>query len=126
MADYLPQPLQGRNLHTQQVSFLRLNFSYEDKENAMRIGTLPRGALITSIKVYVKTAFSGAKVKFGSCPKVTDFSEADVGTQGIKPVTISNQKELVPYDEELTLYAKADKEVASGAATIVVEFVTNH
>ncbi|WP_375651336.1 hypothetical protein [Bartonella sp. OT172YNZD] len=57
MADYLPQPLQGRNLHTQQVSFLRLNFSYEDKEKVMKIGTLPRGALITSIKVYVKTAF---------------------------------------------------------------------
>ncbi|MET3560791.1 hypothetical protein ABID39_001507 [Bartonella japonica] len=49
MADQLPQPLQGRNLHTQQVSFLRLNFSYQDKENVLKIGTLPRGALITSI-----------------------------------------------------------------------------
>ncbi|EJF77794.1 Uncharacterised protein [Candidatus Bartonella washoeensis] len=124
MANELPQPLQGRNLHTQQVSFLRLDFTHE--EQVMKIGTLPCAALITSIKVYVKTAFTGAKLKFGSTTEVKDFSEADIGTQGIKALTISNQKEFVPYDEELTLYAKLDKQVASGQATVIVEFVTNH
>ncbi|MBB5074414.1 hypothetical protein HNQ69_001556 [Bartonella callosciuri] len=126
MADGLPKPLQGRNLHTQQVSFFRLDVTHKAKEQVMKIGILPRGALITSIKVFVKTAFSGAKLKFGSTHEVNDFSEADVGTQGIKSVTISNQKEFIPYDQELTLYAKMDKSVDSGEATVVVEFVTNH
>lgn len=126
MADYLPEPLQGRNLHTQQVSFLRLNFSYQDKENVMKIGTLPRGALITSIKVFIKTAFSDTKVKIGSTAGGTEFGELEIKQAGIKAATISNQKEFVPSDKEITLYAKADKTVQAGQASIVVEFVTNH
>ncbi|MBB5074424.1 hypothetical protein HNQ69_001566 [Bartonella callosciuri] len=126
MANKLPQPLQGRSLHTQQVSFLRLNFSYQDKENALKIGTLPRGALITSIKVFVKTAFSDTKVKIGSTAGGTEFGEAEIKQQAVKEVKPSNQKEFVPYDQELTLYAKMDKSVDSGEATVVVEFVTNH
>ncbi|WP_019224159.1 hypothetical protein [Bartonella rattimassiliensis] len=126
MADYLPEPLQGRNLHTQQVSFLRLNFSYQDKENVMKIGTLPRSALITSIKVFIKTAFSDTKVKIGSTAGGTEFGELEIKQAGIKVATISNQKEFVPSDKEITLYAKADKTVQAGQASIVVEFVTNH
>ncbi|EJF85309.1 hypothetical protein [Bartonella rattimassiliensis] len=126
MADYLPEPLQGRNLHTQQVSFLRLNFSYQDKENVMKIGTLPRSALITSIKVFIKTAFSDTKVKIGSTAGGTEFGELEIKQAGIKAATISNQKEFVPSDKEITLYAKADKTVQAGQASIVVEFVTNH
>ncbi|WP_375662467.1 hypothetical protein, partial [Bartonella sp. OC16QHHD] len=105
---------------------LRLNFSYEDKENAMRIGTLPRGALITSIKVFVKTAFSDTKVKIGSTAGGNEFGEAEIKQQAVKEVKPTNQKEFIPYDEELTLYAKADKTVQAGQASIVVEFVTNH
>ncbi|WP_212112168.1 hypothetical protein [Bartonella queenslandensis] len=125
MADYLPEPLQGRNLHTQQVSFLRLNFSYQDKEKVMKIGTLPRGALITSIKAFIKTAFSDTKVKIGSTAGGTEFGELEIKQAGIKAATISNQKEFVPSDKEVTLYAKADKTVQAGQASIVVEFVTN-
>ncbi|EJF95597.1 hypothetical protein [Bartonella elizabethae] len=125
MADHLPPPLQGRSLHTQQVSFLRLNFSYKDKENALRIGILPRGALITSIKVFVKTAFSDTKVKIGSTAGGKEFGEAEIKQQAVKEVKPTNQKEFVPYDEELTLYAKMDKTVQAGEASVVVEFVTN-
>ncbi|WP_244427593.1 hypothetical protein [Bartonella queenslandensis] len=46
-----------------------------------------------------------------------------VGSKEIKP---KDQKEFVPYDAEVSLYAKADKTVQSGEASIVVEFVTNH
>ncbi|WP_142417206.1 hypothetical protein [Bartonella massiliensis] len=125
MADQLPPPLQGRSLHTQQVSFLRLNFSYQDKENAMKIGTLPRGALITSIKVFVKTAFTDTKVKIGSTAGGTEFGEAEIKQQTVKEVKPTNQKEFIPFDEELTLYAKMDKTVQAGQASVVVEFVTN-
>ncbi|GAA4667013.1 hypothetical protein [Bartonella pachyuromydis] len=125
MADHLPPPLQGRNLHTQQVSFLRLNFSYEDKENALKIGILPRGALITSIKVFVKIAFTDTKVKIGSTAGGTEFGEAEIKQQAVKEIKPTNQKEFIPYDEELTLYAKMDKTVQAGEASVVVEFVTN-
>ncbi|EJF79522.1 hypothetical protein MCO_01088 [Bartonella sp. DB5-6] len=126
MADYLPQPLQGRNLHTQQVSFLRLNFSHEVKEQVMKIGTLPCGALITSIKVFVKTVFTDAKLQIGSTAGGKEFGEPDIKQQGVQTVTINNQKEFVPSDKEVTLYAKVTKSVQSGEATVVVEFVTNH
>ncbi|WP_317993832.1 MULTISPECIES: hypothetical protein [Bartonella] len=125
MASGLPEPLQGRNCHTQQVSFLRLDFTHEDKERVMIIGTLPRGALITSIKVFIKTAFSDAKVKIGSTHGGTEFGEPDIKQQGIQSVTISGQKEFVSQDKEVTLYAKASKSVQAGEATVVVEFVTN-
>ncbi|MBB5074423.1 hypothetical protein HNQ69_001565 [Bartonella callosciuri] len=126
MANELPQPLQGRSLHTQQVSFLRLNFTHEAKKQSLKIGTLPRGALITSMKVFIKTAFTDAKLKIGSAAGGSEFGESEIKEAGVKTVTINNQKEFVPDDEECTLYATADKEVASGQATVVVEFVTNH
>ncbi|WP_317993831.1 MULTISPECIES: hypothetical protein [Bartonella] len=125
MASGLPEPLQGRNCHTQQVSFLRLDFTHEDKKKSLKIGILPRGSLITSIKVFIKTVFSEAKVKIGTTRGGEEIGEADIKAQGTKEITPKDQKEFVPYDKEVTLYATADKEVASGAATIVVEFVTN-
>lgn len=92
----------------------------------MKIGTLPRSALITSIKVFIKTAFSDTKVKIGSTAGGTEFGELEIKQAGIKAATISNQKEFVPSDKVITLYAKADKTVQAGQASIVVEFVTNH
>ncbi|WP_375702722.1 hypothetical protein, partial [Bartonella sp. CL43QHWL] len=105
MAEGLPQPLQGRNLVTQQVSFFRLNISYKDKHLTRKIGTLPRGAMILSIKAFVKTAFSDAKLKIGSTYGGNEFSEKDIKTQSTQDFTSTNQKEFVPEDQELTLYA---------------------
>lgn len=126
MVEGLPQTLQGRNLVTQQVSFLRLNISHKDKNLTVKIGTLPRGALITSIKAHVKTAFSEAKLKIGSTRGGNDFSEKDIKAQGTQEFTSTSQKEFVPYDEELTLYATRDKTTAAGECVVVVQFVTDH
>ncbi|WP_375661675.1 hypothetical protein [Bartonella sp. CR127HXZ] len=125
MAEGLPQPLQGRNLVTQQVSFLRLNISHKDKHLTRKIGTLPRGAMILSIKAFVKTAFSEAKLKIGSTYGGNEFSEKDIKAQGTQDFTSTNQKEFVPEDQELTLYATRDKTTAAGECVVVVQFVTN-
>ncbi|WP_375670464.1 hypothetical protein [Bartonella sp. PS7NMGDW] len=125
MAEGLPQPLQGRNLVTQQVSFFRLNISHKDKHLTRKIGTLPRGAMILSIKAFVKTAFSDAKLKIGSTYGGNEFSEKDIKAQSTQDFTSTNQKEFVPEDQELTLYATRDKTTAAGECVVVVQFVTN-
>ncbi|WP_208433107.1 hypothetical protein [Bartonella taylorii] len=126
MAEGLPQPLQGRNLITQQVSFLRLNISHKDKSLTRKIGTLPRSALITSIKAFVKTAFSEAKLKIGSTYGGNDFSEKDIKAQGTQDFTPTDQKSFVADDKEMTLYATRDKTTAAGECVVIVQFVTNN
>ncbi|EJF79521.1 hypothetical protein MCO_01087 [Bartonella sp. DB5-6] len=125
MADQLPPPLQGRTLHTQQVSFLRLNISHKDKHLTEKIGILPRGALITSMKAFVKTAFSEAKLKIGSTYGGNEFGEKDIKTQGTQDFTPTDQKFFVAADKEVTLYATRDKTTAAGECVVVVQFVTN-
>ncbi|MBB5074415.1 hypothetical protein HNQ69_001557 [Bartonella callosciuri] len=125
MTNGLPGTLQGRSLLTQQVSFFRLNFTHANKDQAMKIGTLPHGAVITSVKAFIKTAFSEAKLAIGVSPTGKEFGEKDIKTQGTQDFTATGQKEFVPYDEEITLYAKMDKSVASGEGVVVVQFVTN-
>ncbi|WP_375620422.1 hypothetical protein [Bartonella sp. TS25HLJMH] len=126
MADQLPPPLQGRALHTQQVSFLRLNISHKDKHLTEKIGILPRGALITSIKAFVKTAFSEAKLKIGSTYGGNEFSEKDIKAQNTQDFTPTDQKVFAPEDKEMTLYATRDKTTDAGECVVVVQFVTNH
>ncbi|PIT67957.1 hypothetical protein [Bartonella tribocorum] len=126
MADHLPPPLQGRNLHTQQVSFLRLNISHKEKRLTEKVGILPRGALITSIKAFVKTAFSEAKLKIGSTYGGSEYSEKDIKAQGTQDFTPTDQKVFAPEDKEMTLYATRDKTTDAGECVVVVQFVTNH
>ncbi|QEE12276.1 hypothetical protein [Bartonella krasnovii] len=126
MADQLPPPLQGRNLHTQQVSFLRLNISHKDKHLTEKIGILPRGAVITSIKAFVKTAFPEAKLKIGSTYGGNEYSEKEIKTQSVQDFTPTDQKAFVGDDKETTLYATRDKTTAAGECVVVVQFVTNH
>ncbi|WP_175869611.1 hypothetical protein [Bartonella gabonensis] len=126
MADHLPKPLQGRNLHTQQVSFLRLNITHKDQHLTEKIGTLPRGALIISIKAHVKTAFSEAKLKIGSTYGGNEFSEKEIKAQGTQEFTATNQKVFIADDKEVTLYATRDKTTDAGECVVVVQFVTDH
>lgn len=126
MADQLPPPLQGRNLHTQQVSFLRLNISHKEKHLTEKIGVLPRGALISSIKAFVKTAFSEAKLKIGSTYGGNEFGEKDIKAQTTQDFTPTDQKVFAPEDKEMILYATRDKTTDAGECVVVVQFVANH
>ncbi|SSZ40935.1 Uncharacterised protein [Bartonella grahamii] len=94
MVDGVTGHLHGRDLHTHQVSFLRLNISHKDKHLTRKIGTLPRGAMILSIKAFVKTAFSDAKLKIGSTYGGNEFSEKDIKTQSTQDFTSPTKKSL--------------------------------
>ncbi|UNE54961.1 hypothetical protein [Bartonella machadoae] len=125
MVDGVKGHLHGRDLHTHQVSFLRLNITHKDKDLTRKIGTLPRGAMILSIKAFVKTAFSDAKLKIGSTYGGNEFSEKDIKAQGSQDFTPTDQKSFVADDNEMTLYATRDKTTAAGECVVVVQFVTN-
>lgn len=115
---------QGRQLHTQQVHFIRFDFSHDAETLPVYIGRLPANSVIQNIRVAVKTAFTGAKIKFGSTEACNDMSEADVGTVGLKSCAVPEAKRFVSEDE-LSIYAKLDKKVNSGEGIIVVEFIPN-
>lgn len=124
-ADSLPKPLEGRNLHTQQVSFLRKNISSKDSDLTVRMGVLPRGAVILSVKCFVREIFAEAKLKIGSTHGGNEFSEKEIKTKGIQDFTPTDSKLFVSKDEELVLYATRDKATAGGECSVVVTFIAN-
>lgn len=120
----LPNALEGRNLVEQQVTFIRKDISAKD-DLSVKLGVLPRGAIILSIKCYVKELFSEAKLKIGSAPDGTEFGEKEIKTKSIQDFTPSDSKLFVPLDSELTLYGKRDKATDAGNCSVVVTFVAN-
>lgn len=123
--DSLPRPLEGRNLHTQQVSFLRRNISAKEPDLTIRLGVLPRGAVILSVKCYVRELFNEAKLRIGSTHGGNEFGEKDIKTKGIQDFTPTDAKLFVSADTELVLYAKRDKATDAGECSVVVTFVAN-
>lgn len=123
--DKLPTALEGRNLTTQQVSFIRRDISAKEKNLSVRVGILPRGAVITSIKCYVRDIFSDAKLKLGSSEGGQEYGEKEIKTKGIQDYTLSDSKFFVPLDKETSIFAKRDKSTASGECSVIITFVAN-
>lgn len=123
--DSLPNPLEGRNLHTQQVSFIRTNIVADDPVLTTRVGVLPRGSVILSIKCFVKELFADAKLKIGKTHGGSEFGDKDIKTKGIQDYTPTDAKVFVGADDELVLYATRDKKTAAGECSVVVTFVAN-
>lgn len=117
--------LAGRNLHPNCVSYMRLDVTPNVARHVMYIGRLPRGSIISSIIVYVHTAFAGAKLKFGTDEEVSNMSEVDIGTVGNKALNVPEGKALIGKDAEVSLYAKTTQNVDAGQCSIVVQFVTD-
>lgn len=115
---------QGRQLHTQQVHFLRFHFSHSRDTVPVYVGRLPGNSVIQNIRVGVQTAFTGAKIKFGTTDACDDMGEADVGAVGMKACTVPEAKRFVPEDE-VSIYAKLDKKVNTGDGIILIDFVPN-
>lgn len=125
MADELPVPLEGRNYHTQQVSFIRYNLDHGQKDLKIKLGVLPRGAIITAMKVYIETGFTGAKLSIGKTFGGQDFGEKDISNKGTQDYALTGDKVFVGDDAELHLYATRDKASDVGKAVIYVQFVAN-
>lgn len=124
--DGMPIVLQGRNIHTQQVSFLRTRIKYTDHGLTTKVGTLPRGSLIKSITVYTLTDFSGATAKFGKKPSGSDYGKATLASAGVEELDLPLTVRSVPLEFENTIYVTRDKKSTQGDADIIVEFYTNH
>ncbi|OPB31562.1 hypothetical protein [Bartonella sp. AR 15-3] len=123
--DGMPIALQGRNLHTQQVSFFRTRIKHTDRGLTTQVGILPRDAFIKSISVYTLSDFNGATAKFGKKPHDSDYGTATLATSGVEeldlPLTVRN----VPLEFENTIYVTRDKTSTQGEAEVIVEFYTN-
>lgn len=124
-ADKIPNALVGRNIHSQEVSFLRANLTHENKKVGVPMGVLPRGAIILSCQAFTKTAFNDTKAQIGYKEGSKDICELEVKAVGVKTHTFTEDKMFVPKDEEWPIYVTLDKEVASGEAVIVLEYVTD-
>lgn len=124
MADELPTPLEGRCILTQQVSYLRRNISFDEQNLTVKIGILPVGAIITEMKVYVKTGFTDTKLSIGTTYGGKDFGEKDIKddktTQDYAP---TGNKFFVGDDAEMHLYATRDKASAKGQCVVYVKFI---
>lgn len=120
----LPNALEGRNLVEQQVTFIRKDIKAKD-DLSVKIGVLPRGAVILGVKCYVKDVFSNAKLKIGSAPDGQEFGEKDIKDKGIQDFTPNDTKLFVPNDSELTLYGKRTAATDSGECSVIVTFVAN-
>lgn len=124
MALNILDPVEGRQLSTQLVTYLRVPISHKEEENTIVLGRISTDSLILSITVDVDEAFPGRKLKFGSTSEVDDYSEVDVSTMGRKKLTIANGKWAVSKLRELVLHAKLDGKSQAGHCIALVEFIS--
>ncbi|WP_254493513.1 hypothetical protein [Bartonella sp. B1099] len=121
----LPPVLQGRNNCTQQVSFLRSRVKCTDQGLITKIGVLPRGAFIKSIKVYTITDFEDVKATFGKEPHGDDYGDINLLQSVNGDMYIAMEERDVPLEAEKTIYMTRDKKSTKGEAEVIVEFYTN-
>ncbi|WP_455480480.1 hypothetical protein V3564_04925 [Bartonella sp. B12(2025)] len=121
----MPLILQGRDVYTQQVSFLRARVKYTDRGLTTQIGILPRDAFIKSVTVYTLTDFGGATAKFGKEPKNSDYGTAKLAAAGVEELELSLTERSIPLEVETTIYMTRDKRSTKGDAEVIVEFYTN-
>ncbi|MGL2349667.1 hypothetical protein ACOWKN_06245 [Helicobacter pylori] len=121
----MPPVLQGRNVHTQQVSFFRALLQASDPGLTRSVGVLPRGALIKSITIYTLTDFEGATIMIGKKPGGSDYGSQVLEEEDVKEIAVPLKARRVPLEFENTIYVTRDKQSSKGAAEIIVEFYTN-
>ncbi|GAA5105547.1 hypothetical protein [Bartonella jaculi] len=121
----LPPVLQGRNNCTQQVSFLRSRVKCTDQGLITKIGVLPRGAFIKSIKVYAVTNFEDVTAIFGKEPHSNDYGTSGLSQFSDGNVYVPMEVRDVPLEAENTIYMTRDKKSTKGDAEVIVEFYTN-
>ncbi|EJF79416.1 hypothetical protein MCO_00982 [Bartonella sp. DB5-6] len=121
----LPPILQGRNNSTQQVSFLRARVKCTDQGLITKIGILPRGAFIKSIKFYAMTDFEGVTATFGKEPHGDDYGKNKLSQSSDGNVYIPMEERDVPLEAENTIYMTRDKQSTKGDVEVIVEFYTN-
>ncbi|EJF87327.1 MULTISPECIES: hypothetical protein [Bartonella] len=121
----LPPPLQGRNNCTQQVSFLRARIKCTDQGLITKIGVLPRGAFIKSIKIYAVEFFEDVTATFGKEPHGNDYGQLSFSQPYNSNVDIPMEERDVPLEAENAIYVTRNKKSSKGDVEVIVEFYTN-
>jgi hypothetical protein len=119
----------ARQLHTQQVHYLRKRVNYNDSAigTGVVMGTLPAGAMIVSQNVRVSTAFNAGTtnaLNVGTAAAGTQVF-TDAATAGARSPTIANLSFASDQDLYVT-YAQTGTAATAGVADIVIGYVPNN
>lgn len=119
----------ARLLHTQQVHYFRKRVNYNDASIGAGVyfGTIPAGAMITSLNVRVNTAFNAGTtnaLNVGTTALGTQVF-TDAATLGARSPTIPNLSFAADTDLYVS-YAQTGTAATAGQADIVIGFVPNN
>lgn len=123
MADDLPNAIQGRDGHLQQVHYLRVNFKFDDSLT-VKLGTLPDNAVILDGIIGVKDAFNAGNVVVGTKNKADAFGQVSLTSAGITQLTIPSDAAIA--SDEVTIFLKRDSVATAGSGVAIMTYVTNH
>jgi hypothetical protein len=117
----------ARQLHTQQIHYLRKRVNYNDKgiSGGVYMGTVPAGAMVVLNNVRVTTAFNGTSpgLNVGITPTGNDIL-TDTGAVGVRNPGPNNI--VFPVDTDLFVSSIATGAPTTGQADIVVAYVPNN
>jgi hypothetical protein len=119
----------ARQLHTQQVHYLRKRVNWNDSAigSGVVMGTLPAGAMIVSQNVRCNTAFNAGTtnaVNVGTAAAGTQLF-TDAATAGARSPTIANLSFASDTDIYVT-YAQTGTAATAGQADIVIGYAPNN
>lgn len=119
----------ARELHTQQIHYLRKRVNFNDAGIASGVvmGTLPAGAMIVSQNVRVSTAFNAATtnaLNVGTAAGGAQFF-TDAATAGARQPAIANLSFAADQDVYVQ-YAQTGAAATAGVADVVVGYVPNN
>jgi hypothetical protein len=119
----------ARQLHTQQVHYLRKRVNYNDTNIAggVVMGTLPAGAMIVSQNVRVSTAFNAGTtnaLNVGTAAGGTQLF-TDAATAGARSPTIANLS-FAGDQDVFVQFAQTGTAASAGVADIVIGYAPNN
>lgn len=119
----------ARQLHTQQVHYLRKRVNYNDTLIATGVvfGTLPAGAVLVSQNVRCSTAFNAGTtnaLNIGTTAGGTQLF-TDAATAGARSPTIANLTFAADTDLYIQ-YAQTGGAATAGVADIVIGYAPNN
>jgi hypothetical protein len=125
----------ARQTQLQQVHYLRKRVNYNDSgvASGVYVGTLPAGAIISSVKVLIATAFNAATtnvINVGTTAtgaEVGASAEILAGAAGQKAPTAYTALGAMAADQDVWVsYTQTGTAASAGVAYVIVFFVHNN
>lgn len=124
----------ARQLHTQQIHYLRVNVNFNSNAIAGGIvmGALPAGAQITDMDINVLTAFNAGTTNVltvGTTPtgaQILTNSETIPGTAGYRSGTTGGALSFATDTPLYVSYTQTGTAATTGSAVIVISYAPNN